>query len=404
METINTNVKKTNWKKRIIYIILIFIFAIIGKKLFLTSSEIKLKPSNFEFTQIKNQDIKTKVSATGAVNPVNVVSVGAQVSGRIDKIYVDFNDEVKNGQLLAEIDKSLLIEDINSTKAKMMQAQAKYNLAKLNKERVEELFNAGYIAKVELDQAQTELTSAEADYISATSNYERSKRNMEYARITSPVSGVVISKDVEEGQTIASSFSAPTLFTIAEDLKKMQIEASISEADIGNIKKGQSVDFTVDAFPLENFKGVVDQVRLKPTTDQNVVIYNVIIKIDNKDNKLLPGMTAFVEINTQEKDNVPTLDNITLQYRPDEAILDKVIYPENKKLEINEGFIYTFNPETKMINAIKIKKGITNGSITEIISKDISEKDKIISDFNYDGNIKQTKTPNAKSRRRRGPM
>ena len=117
-----------------------------------------------------------------------------------------------------------------------------------------------------------------------------------------------------------------------------------------------------------------------------------------------PGMTAFVEINTQEKDNVPTLDNITLQYRPDEAILDKVIYQENKKLEINEGFIYTFNPETKMINAIKIKKGITNGSITEIISKDISEKDKIISDFNYDGNIKQTKTPNAKSRRRRGPM
>ena len=404
MKTINTNEKKTNWKKRIVYIILIFIFAIIGKKLFFTSSEIKLKPSNFEFTQIKNQDIKTKVSATGAVNPVNVVSVGAQVSGRIDKIYVDFNDEVKNGQLLAEIDKSLLIEDINSTKAKMMQAQAKYNLAKLNKERVEELFNAGYIAKVELDQAQTELTSAEADYISATSNYERSKRNMEYARITSPVSGVVISKDVEEGQTIASSFSAPTLFTIAEDLKKMQIEASISEADIGNIKKGQSVDFTVDAFPLENFKGVVDQVRLKPTTDQNVVIYNVIIKIDNKDNKLLPGMTAFVEINTQEKNNVPTLDNITLQYRPDDAILDKVIYPENKKLEINEGFIYTFNPETKMINAIKIKKGITNGSITEIISKDISENDKIISDFNYDGNIKQTKTPNTKSRRRRGPM
>ena len=283
----------------------------------------------------------------------------------------------------------------------MMQAKAKYDLAKLNKNRIEELFNSGYIAKVELDQAQTELTSSEADYISATSNYERSKRNMEYARITSPVSGVVISKDVEEGQTIASSFSAPTLFTIAEDLKKMQIEASISEADIGNIKKGQNVDFTVDAFPLETFRGVVDQVRLKPTTEQNVVIYNVIIKIDNKDNKLLPGMTAFVEINTQEKDNVKTLDNITLQYRPDDILIDKVIYPENKKLNVGEGFVYKYDDKTNTITAIKVKKGITNGSITEIISDELSNNDKVISDFNYEGK-KQTKT-NSNNQRRRGP-
>lgn len=401
METVNIPTKKANWKKRIIYIILIFIILIIGKNFFSTPSELKLKPTNFEFSTIQNQDIKTKVSATGAVNPVNVVSVGAQVSGRIDKIYVDYNDNVKQGQLLAEIDKSLLIEDINSTKAKMMQAKAKYDLAKLNKNRIEELFNSGYIAKVELDQAQTELTSSEADYISATSNYERSKRNMEYARITSPVSGVVISKDVEEGQTIASSFSAPTLFTIAEDLKKMQIEASISEADIGNIKKGQNVDFTVDAFPLETFRGVVDQVRLKPTTEQNVVIYNVIIKIDNKDNKLLPGMTAFVEINTQEKDNVKTLDNITLQYRPDDILMDKVIYPENKKLNVDEGFVYKYDDKTNTITAIKVKKGITNGSITEIISEELSNNDKVISDFNYEGK-KQTKT-NSNNQRRRGP-
>lgn len=400
METINnTVVKKTNWKKRIFYIILICLIILIGKKfLFSTPSELKLKSNNFEFSKITKGDVKSKVSATGIVNPVNVISVGAQVSGIIDKIYVDYNDKVKNGQLLADVDKSLFIEDVNSSEAKMTQAKARYELAKLNKERIEELFKSGYIAKVELDQAETELTSAKADYTSATSNFERSKRNMDYTRITSPVSGVVISKNVEEGQTIASSFSAPTLFTIAEDLKKMQIEASISEADIGTIKKGQTVDFTVDAFPLETFKGYVDQIRLNPKTEQNVVIYTVIIKIDNKDNKLLPGMTAFVEINTQEKDDVKILDNITLQFKPEDILMDKIVFPEDKKLSANEGFVYTYDNETKKLNAIKIKKGITNGSITEIISDDLNENDKVISDFNYNGNKKSSKSTNIRIR------
>ncbi len=401
MEIINKTIgKNSNWKKRIFYILLILIILIIGKKfLFSTPSELKLKLNNFEFSKFTKGDVKSKVSATGVVNPVNVVSVGAQVSGIIDKIYVDYNDNVKNGQLLAEIDKSLFIEDVNSSEAKMTQAKAKYELAKLNKERIEQLYNAGYIAKVELDQAITELTSSQADYTSTVSNLERSKRNMDYTRITSPVSGVVISRDVEEGQTIASSFSAPTLFTIAEDLKKMQIEASISEADIGTIKKGQSVDFTVDAFPLETFKGYVDQIRLNPTTEQNVVIYTVIIKIDNKDNKLLPGMTAFVEINTQEKDNVKILDNITLQFKPDDILRDKVIYPEDSRLSAGEGYIYTYDNATKTINAIKVKKGITNGSITEIISDELNENDNIISDFNDEGYSKTSKsTPSIRVR------
>ena len=400
METINnTVVKKSNWKKRIFYIILICVIIFVGKKfLFSTPSELKLKPTNFEFSKITKGDVKSKVSATGIVNPVNVISVGAQVSGIIDKIYVDYNDKVKTGQLLADIDKSLFIEDVNSSEAKMTQAKARYELAKLNKERIEELFKAGYIAKVELDQAETELTSAQADYTSAMSNFERSKRNMDYTRITSPVSGIVISRDVEEGQTIASSFSAPTLFTIAEDLKKMQIEASISEADIGTIKKGQTVDFTVDAFPLETFKGYVDQIRLNPKTEQNVVIYTVIIKIDNKDNKLLPGMTAFVEINTQEKDDVKILDNITLQFKPEDILMDKIVFPEDKKLSANEGFVYTYDDETKTLNAIKIKKGITNGSITEIISDNLNENDKVISDFNYKGNKKSSKSTNIRVR------
>ena len=388
---VDTFGKNSNWKKRFFYLILIFVlFFILKSFLFSSSKEIKLKKGNFEFSKVVVRDINSQVSATGAVNPVNVVSVGAQVSGIVDKIYVDYNDQVKLDQLLAEIDKSLLIEDINSTKAKMMQAKAKYDLAQLNKDRIEELYKAGYIAKVELDQAETELTSAKADYISSVSNYERSKRNMEYARITSPVSGVVISKDVEEGQTIASSFSAPTLFTIAEDLSKMQIEASISEADIGNIKKGQSVDFTVDAFPLETFKGVVDQVRLNPTTDQNVVIYNVIIKIDNKDNKLLPGMTAFVEINTIEKKDVKALENITLQYRPDSALSSKIIYPEKVKLEVGEGYVYVYDEVNNLLKAIKVKKGITDGVFTEIVSDELKDGDLVVAEFFGDGEMKDS--------------
>ena len=393
-------------KKFFILVIILLVVYLIFKLFFGGDGSLSLRPDFFEFSKISRQDIRSSVSATGTVNPVNVVSVGAQVSGIVDKIYVDYNDNVKVGQLLAEIDKALLIEDINSTEAKMMQAKAKFDLATLEKNRTEELFNAGYIAKYELDQAVTDLASAEADYIAAKANNERSKRNIEYAEIKSPVSGVVISKDVEEGQTIASSFSAPTLFTIAEDLTKMQIEASISEADIGNIRKGQDVSFTVDAFPLETFHGKVNQVRLNPTTDQNVVIYNVIIDIDNKDEKLLPGMTAFVEIDTLKKDDVMSLENYVLQFKPDSALQSYIIYPENKKLAVDETFIYVFDPDTKTIKAFKIKKGITNGVFTEISSDELKEGDTIISDFMYEGNVEpKTNTSLGGNNRggRRGP-
>ncbi|MCR5506902.1 MAG: efflux RND transporter periplasmic adaptor subunit [bacterium] len=397
-----------NVNKKKVIVSIIILGAIFGayKLFFGRNKPLNLKPELFEFAKLSNQDVHSSVSATGTINPVNVVSVGAQVSGIVDKIYVDYNAEVKEGQLLAQIDKSLLIEDINSTEAKMAQAKAKFDLARLDKERTESLFNEGYIAKFELDQAVTDLASAEADYIAAKANNERSKRNIEYAEIKSPVSGVVISKDVEEGQTIASSFSAPTLFTIAEDLTKMQIEASISEADIGNIKKGQNVDFTVDAFPVETFHGVVDQVRLNPTTEQNVVIYNVIIKIDNKEGKLLPGMTAFVDVDTLRKNNVLSIENYVLQFKPDEALQSYIIYPENKTLLPNETFVYTFKKGEKDIRAVKVVKGITNGAITEIISSELKDGDMIISDFLYEGELKAKKSKKSSSfggRNRRGP-
>ncbi len=397
-----------NINKKKIFIwagIALLIFGIY-KLFFGKNKSLTLKKELFEFSKLSHQDIHSSVSATGTINPVNVVSVGAQVSGIIDKIYVDYNDAVKTGQLLAQIDKSLLIEDINSTEAKMAQAKARYELAKLDKERTEALFNEGYIAKLELDQVVTDLTSAEADYIAAKANNERSKRNIEYAEIKSPVSGVVISRDVEEGQTIASSFSAPTLFTIAEDLTNMQIEASISEADIGNIKKGQHVDFTVDAFPVETFHGVVDQIRLNPTTEQNVVIYNVIIKIDNKDGKLLPGMTAFVDVDTLRKDNVLSVENYVLQFKPDESLQSYIIYPEDKSLRANETFVYVFKKDDKTIRAVKVEKGITNGAITEIVSPALKDGDEIISDFVYEGELraKKSKSSPFAGGKRRGPM
>ena len=394
-----------NKKKVAIYaIVLVSLFGCY-KLFFGKRKPLVLKPELFEFSKLSVQDVHSSVSATGTINPVNVVSVGAQVSGIIDKIYIDYNDKVKTGQLLAQIDKSLLIEDINSTEAKMAQAKARYDLAKLDKERTEALFNEGYIAKLELDKAITDLTSAEADYIAAKANNERSKRNIEYAEIKSPVSGVVISKNVEEGQTIASSFSAPTLFTIAEDLTKMQIEASISEADIGNIKKGQNVNFTVDAFPVETFHGVVDQVRLNPKTEQNVVIYNVVIKIDNREGKLLPGMTAFVDVDTLRKDKVLSVENYVLQFKPDEALQSYIVYPKDKALAVNETFVYVYDKEKKEIKAVKVVKGITNGVITEISSSELKDGDAIISDFVYEGELKSKKTKKQSGDKgRRGPM
>ncbi len=374
--------------------IALILFVLGYKFIFSGPKELVLKPSHFEFVKLGKNDIRSVVSATGFINPVNVVTVGSQLSGMIDKIYVDYNDKVKNGQMLAQVDTALLKEEVISNEAQVRQMKSRLDLAKVNAERTEQLFKEGYIAKLELDQVITDLASADANYVSAVSNLERAKRNMGYAEIKSPVSGVVISRDVEEGQTIASSFSAPTLFTIAEDLTKMQIEASISEADIGHIKKGQDVNFTVDAFPSEKFNGEVYEIRLNPTTEQNVVIYNVIIRIDNKDLLLLPGMTAFVEVDTLNKKDVLALDNYVLQYKPDEILNTYVRYPEGKRLNVGEGFVYIFNVDDKIIEARKVMKGITNGVVTEILSENRKEGEEVIADFTYDGEFGASKSFN----------
>ena len=379
-----------------------------------------LNSSNFETVKVGINTIKKSVSATGTITPINIISVGAQVSGMVNKIYTDFNKPVKAGELLAEIDKTLLLEDLKSANARYMQAEARFNLAKLDKKRNEELFKAGYIAKLEMEKTDTDYITSQAIMIGAKADKDRAKRNLSYALIKSPVSGVVISKNVEEGQTLASSFSSPTLFTIAEDLSRMKISASITEADIGSITEGQEVSFSVDAFPYKKFSGKVTQIRLNPVSEQNVVIYNVIIEINNKDKLLLPGMTAYVEIDTLKKENVKTIDSYVLQFKPDNILLPFIDYPgmgaiivneakkNDKKIDTNmgigvvvkldknlnnskdsfiptlpagEAYIYKYISSTNRIMAVKIKLGISNGILTEIISPEIKEGDEFIFDF-----------------------
>jgi len=332
--------------------------------------------ASFEYTEVAQRTIKAVVSANGNLNPASVVSVGAQVNGKVEKIYVDFNSRVTPGQLLAEIDKSLLSEDVAAADARLKDATQSYKLAQLNERRFAELFEKGYIAQIEHDQVLAELAGAYSNYITARANLERAQINLSYAEIRSPVSGVVISKDVEEGQTIASSFSAPTLFTIAEDLSKMQISASISEADIGAIKSGQDVDFTVDAYPTKTFMGKVDQVRLNPTNEQNVVVYSVIINIDNKDGLLLPGMTAFVEINTKKKEGVPSVPNTAFAFRP--AANVHIEFPLEKQLARGEAFLYAYDAAARGLRAVKVRRGITDGRFTEIEETELKLGDMVV--------------------------
>ena len=349
----------------------------------------KLTPEMFEMAPAKIANIKKTVSASGTINPVSIVTVGAQVSGIVRKIYKDFNDTVKKGDLLLEIDKTILKEEVKAVEARYSQAVANFKMAEKNKQRKAELFKSGFISKMELDAADTEYIVARAVMTSSKADFERSKRNLGFTEIKAPVSGIVISKDVEEGQTIAASFSSPTLFKIAEDLTRMKISASVSEVDIGNIKKGQEVSFVVDAFPNDKFKGTVEEIRFNPTVEQGVVIYNVIIMVDNSKLKFLPGMTAFVEIDTFKQDEVLSIDNYILGFKPDKSLESFVDYQNMElvlkngktvpKLEKDEAILYRL--QNGKIVAVKIKKGITNGTLTEIKSGDVIDGDKFIFDF-----------------------
>ena len=365
--------------KKTIIILLIIIGAIIGIYYIFKPSD-KLKATNFEFVKVERGNVTEKVTATGTLQPINTVSVGTQVSGIIEKVYADYNDEVKKDQLLAELDKFLLNESLQDAKAALDLATSKKKVAKMNYDRYKNLYNQKLIAKSEMEESEIALATAESNLESAQANYNKAQRNMDYTKITSPVDGTIISKEVEQGQTVAASFSTPTLFTIAEDLRKMQIEASVSEADIGKIKYGMQTNFTVDAYPSDSFTGTVNQIRLSPTTEQNVVMYTVIIDVPNDDKKLLPGMTAFVTINTDSKFDVLRIPNTTIQFKPNAALRQKMDGQRPQNLKGNEGVVYTFDEQTGKIKPHLIEIGLTDVVYAEVI-EGVNEGDNLIAEY-----------------------
>lgn len=245
--------------------------------------------------------VENTVTATGTIEPVETVEVGTQVSGKVEKIYVDFNDVVKKGQLLAELDKLTLNQNVSRAKASLTSAESQLNYARLTYERTKQLYEANAATLAAYQEAQNSYTQAQMSKKNAQAAYDQALVDLSYAEIYSPIDGVVLDRAVEVGQTVAASFSTPTLFTIAKDLTKMQVEAAVDEADIGQVKSGQRVNFTVDAYTYETFEGSVNQIRMKAVTTSNVVKYTVIISAPNPDLKLFPGMTASVTIVTEEE-------------------------------------------------------------------------------------------------------
>ena len=281
---------------------------------------------------LKRGSIAQIVSANGALNPVRLVSVGSQVSGIVRKLYVDFNDHVQAGQILLELDPSLSEAQLQQSKANVLSAEASLELAQLNEARVRNLFSQGFVSRQELDQSVQVLKLAQAQLAVAKAQAGRDRTNRINTVIRSPISGVVVSREVDLGQTVAASFTAPTLFKIAQDLRRMQIDSSYSEADVGKIRVGQIATFRVDAFMDKEFKGSVQQVRLNPKTEQNVVTYNVIISVENPELLLMPGMTAYVSITIAQRDDALLVSNAALRFRPLEPItwVEKLSAPEVK--------------------------------------------------------------------------
>ena len=331
---------------------------------------------------VERGSITQTVSANGTLNPVKLVNVGSQVSGIVKMLYVDFNDHVKAGQILLELDPALMQAQLQQSLANMENAHASLELAQANEARTRGLYAQEYVTRLELDQAVQALKSARAQLAVYEAQASRDRTNLSNTVIRSPVSGVVVSRVVDTGQTVAASLQAPILFTIAQDLSKMQIDTSYAEADVGAIHVGQPATFRVDAFPNRSFSGAVKQVRLNPTTQQNVVTYDVVVSVENPELQLMPGMTAYVNITIAQRQNVLMLPNAALRFRPADAVsrTDKPRGDSNKpKGERSKdkadgaimGTVYTL--ENSQIKPVRVGVGITDNRFTEVVGDIIKE-------------------------------
>jgi len=331
---------------------------------------------------VSRGDIQQAVTATGTVNAVTTVLVGTQVSGTIKNLYVDFNSRVTKGQLIALIDPEMLEAQAAQARANVGKADAAFLDADRTLKRNRELFTKNLIPRSDLDTAETNYESAKATLAQAKAALTVSETNLRYTRILSPVDGVVISRNVDIGQTVAASFQTPTLFTIAQDLTKMQIDTNIAESDIGVVKVGQVVEFTVDAYPDTTFKGKVWQKRQAPITVQNVVTYDVVIKVDNSDLKLMPGMTANVSIIITTQRDVLRITNAAMRFRFTERPAGSAS-PPNAAAKTNAGAPEKKGPSVWVLEndkprRVSITPGISDGNYTEIVSGDLKEGQAII--------------------------
>ena len=343
-------------------------------------------PQQYRLQAVEQGDISQTVSANGTINPVTLVNVGTQVSGTVKKLYVNFNSKVEKGQILLELDDALLAAQQKQSAANVQNAEASLELATANEARMRSLYTQEYVSRQELDSAVQAKKSAQAQLKLAQATVEKDRANLAYSVIRSPVSGVVVDRSVDVGQTVAASLQTPTLFKIAQDLSKMQIDANFAEADIGNIRIGQTVRFTVDAFPNRNFKGVVKLIRLNPTTVSNVVTYDAVINVDNPEQILLPGMTAYVNIAVAERKDVLLVPNGALRFKPANADVQKPAATQGTDAQKNgggkhnrdafSGKVYVL--EKGELKPVGVSLGITDSRNTEIVGGELKVGDQIV--------------------------
>lgn len=350
-----------NKKKWMIIIACVVVLAAIVYALMGSKKEAPVM--DYETARVEKATIGNSVTATGTIEPVTKVEVGTQVSGIIDKIYVDYNSVVHKGQIIAELDKTNLMSELNSAKSNLAGAKSDLDYQRANYKRIKALYDKELVSGNEYDTALLSLRQAESTYAQRKEAVSKAQTNLGYAIITSPIDGIIISKAVEEGQTVAASYSTPTLFTIAQDLTDMRVIADVDEADIGEVEVGQRVSFTVDAYPGETFEGQVTQVRLEATTESNVVTYEVVISASNKDLKLKPGLTANVTIFTLERNNIVSVPTKALRFTPTKEMLNP-----GEKIEDCQGAHKVWVREGKTLKAYAVKTGITNGTRTQIVS------------------------------------
>lgn len=353
--------------------------AITALAVWLLSGGKKEETITFDTAAVAPANIMNSITATGTIEPVTSVTVGTQVSGIVSKLFVDYNSVVKKGQVIAELDKTNLMSQLNTAKTQLATAQSQLNYQTANYNRYKTLFEKGLVAADDFDNAKLSYTQAKEQVVSAKEEVQRAQTNLGYATITSPIDGVVLSKSVEEGQTVAASFSTPELFTIAQDLTNMQVVADVDEADIGDVKEGERVTFTVDAYPDDTFEGKVKQVRQEATTTNNVVTYEVVISAPNTDLKLKPGLTANVTIYTAERKGVLSVPSKALRFIPQKETVGKM-----KIVDVANAKNKVWTIEGNSIVAHKVNIGMTDGTNTQIVGG-IAEGTKVIAGLNVTG-------------------